>query len=52
MTSMQRIDTKTEDAVRRFLARIGDRYGVAGVIVYGSRVRGGHPRLPTADLDG
>lgn len=52
MTSMHRIDTKTEDALRLFLARIGNRYDVAGVIVYGSRARGGHLGLPTADLDG
>jgi predicted nucleotidyltransferase len=44
-----RIDHDTEEAVRRFLALIADRYDVAGAIVFGSRARGTH--RPNSDAD-
>lgn len=43
------IDRDTEEAVRRFLALIADRYDMAGAIVYGSRARGTH--RPDSDAD-
>ncbi|MDZ7787431.1 MAG: nucleotidyltransferase domain-containing protein [Halofilum sp. (in: g-proteobacteria)] len=46
---MDRLDSETETAVRRFLALIADRYDVAGAIVYGSRARGAH--RPDSDAD-
>ena len=46
---MNRIDQETENAVRRFLALIAPKYDMAGVIVYGSRVRGTH--RPDSDAD-
>lgn len=46
---MNRIDSETEEAVRRFVARIAERYDTAGVIVYGSRARGTH--RPDTDAD-
>lgn len=46
---MKRIDRDTEQAVRRFLALIADRYDTAGAIVYGSRARGSHK--PDSDAD-
>ncbi|WP_018952657.1 nucleotidyltransferase domain-containing protein [Thioalkalivibrio sulfidiphilus] len=46
---MKRIDRDTEQAVRRFLALIADRYDTAGAIVYGSRARGTHK--PDSDAD-
>jgi predicted nucleotidyltransferase len=46
---MNRIDHDTEEAVRRFLALIADRYDMAGAIVYGSRTRGTH--RPDSDAD-
>jgi uncharacterized protein len=47
--SMNRIDHDTEEAVRRFLTLIADRYDMAGAIVYGSRARGTH--RPDSDAD-
>lgn len=44
-----RVDRDTEEAVRRFLALIADRYDMAGAIIYGSRVRGTH--RPDSDAD-
>lgn len=46
---MTRIDHDTEEAVRRFLSLIADRYDVAGAILYGSRARGTH--RPDSDAD-
>lgn len=46
---MTRIDTATEEAVRRFLTVISSRYDLAGAIVYGSRARGTH--RPDSDAD-
>ncbi len=45
-----RIDHGTEEAVRRFLAVIADRYDMAGAILYGSRARGTHRPDSDADL--
>lgn len=46
---MNRMDHGTEEAVRRFLFLIADRYDVAGAILYGSRARGTH--RPDSDAD-
>ncbi len=46
---MNRIDHDTEEAIRRFLALIANRYDMAGAIVYGSRARGTH--RPDSDAD-
>jgi predicted nucleotidyltransferase len=46
---MNRIDDDTEEAVRRFLALIANRYDMAEAIVYGSRARGTH--RPDSDAD-
>ncbi len=46
---MNRLDSDTEHAVRRFLALIAGRYDMAGAIVYGSRARGTH--RPDSDAD-
>jgi uncharacterized protein len=43
------IDPGTEDAVRRFLSRIADRYDMAGALLYGSRARGSY--RPDSDAD-
>lgn len=45
-----RVDRSTEEAVRRFLAAIADRYDTAGAILYGSRARGTHRPDSDADL--
>lgn len=45
-----RVDHSTEEAVRRFLAVIADRYDMAGAILYGSRARGTHRPDSDADL--
>jgi len=47
---MKSIDHDTEAAVRRFLALIGDRYDVAGAILYGSRANGTHHNESDADV--
>lgn len=44
-----RLDRDTEQAVRRFLTLLADRYDMAGAIVYGSRARGTH--RPDSDVD-
>jgi predicted nucleotidyltransferase len=44
------IDPGTEDAVKRFLSRIADRYDMAGAFLYGSRARGTHRPDSDADL--
>lgn len=49
MDQLGRIDHATEQAVRRFLARIAGQYDMAGAIVYGSRARGTH--RPDSDAD-
>ncbi len=51
MTAMNssRIDHDTEEAFRRFLRRIADRYDMAGAILFGSRARGTH--RPDSDAD-
>lgn len=49
MGQIDRIDHNTEEAVRRFLALIANRYDMAGAIVYGSRARGTH--RPDSDAD-
>lgn len=46
---MKHIDKETETAVRRFLSLIGDRYDIAGAVVYGSRARASH--RPDSDAD-
>jgi len=46
---MKALDLATEDAVRRFVAKIGDRYDTAGIFVFGSRARGRH--RPDSDAD-
>ncbi len=46
----QQIDRDTEEAVRRFLALLGDRYSMAGAIVFGSRARGTHSSDSDADV--
>lgn len=50
MTPFKTLDLDTEDAVRRFLARIADRYDMAGAILYGSRARGTHRADSDADV--
>ena len=47
---MNRIDHDTEEAVRRFLSLIRERYDVAGAILYGSRARGTHDHESDADV--
>ena len=47
---MNRIDTNTKEAVRRFLTLIENRYDIAGVILYGSRARGTNNLDSDADL--
>ena len=47
---MKSIDPITEETVRRFLALIGERYDVAGAILYGSRARGTHDHESDADV--
>jgi predicted nucleotidyltransferase len=49
MGKISQIDRSTEEAVRRFLALISERYDMAGAIVYGSRARGTH--RPDSDAD-
>jgi predicted nucleotidyltransferase len=44
-----KVDRATEEAVRRFLAVIAERYAMAGAILYGSRARGTH--RPDSDAD-
>jgi predicted nucleotidyltransferase len=46
---MKRIDPITEEAIRRFLELIRERYDVAGAILYGSRARGTYD--PDSDAD-
>ena len=46
---MHHTDPRTEDAVRRFLVGIADRYDLAGAILFGSRARGTH--RPDSDAD-
>jgi len=46
---MDRIDHDAEEAVRRFLSLLANRYDVAGAILYGSRARGTH--RPDSDAD-
>lgn len=43
------LDRNTEEAVRRFLARLANRYDMAGAVLYGSRARGTH--RPDSDAD-
>jgi predicted nucleotidyltransferase len=47
---MKSIDPVTEEAVRRFLELIRERYDVAGAILYGSRARGTHGKDSDADV--
>jgi len=47
---MDRIDNNTEEAIRRFLVLIRERYDVVGAILYGSRARGTHDRESDADV--
>lgn len=47
--AVNRLDRHTEQAVRRFLTLLADRYDMAGAIVYGSRARGTH--RPDSDVD-
>lgn len=50
MTPSKILDRDTEEAVQRFLARIADRYDLAGAILYGSRARGTHRLDSDADV--
>lgn len=43
------IDFETENASRQFLARIAERYELAGALLFGSRARGTHQ--PDSDAD-
>ncbi len=47
---MRRLDQDTEQAVRRFIALIADRYEIAETIVYGSRARGIYRADSDADI--
>jgi predicted nucleotidyltransferase len=47
--AVNRLDRDTEQAIRRFLALLADRYDMAAAIVYGSRARGTH--RPDSDAD-
>jgi len=47
---MKHIDKNTDDAIRRFLVLITERYDVAGAILYGSRARGTHNNESDADV--
>ena len=47
---MTGIDPQTERAVRVFLARIAQRYPLAGARLYGSRARATHDSNSDADL--
>jgi predicted nucleotidyltransferase len=40
----------SENAIRRFIQLISDRYDIASVIVYGSRARGTHREYSDADV--
>jgi predicted nucleotidyltransferase len=44
-----RIDRETAHALQCFLAKIADRFDLAGAILYGSRARGTH--RPDSDAD-
>lgn len=46
---VNRIDHDTQEAARRFLSLISNRYDAAGAIVFGSRARGTH--RPDSDAD-
>lgn len=46
---MKAIDPLTEEAVRRFVGLLSDRYEPEAAIVYGSRARGTH--RPDSDAD-
>ncbi len=46
---MRTIDPNTENAVRRFIARIPAEMGVEQIVLYGSRARGDH--RPDSDAD-
>lgn len=50
MSPHKALDHDTEEAVRRFLSLIADRYETAGAIVYGSRARGTHRSDSDADV--
>ncbi|WP_455233328.1 nucleotidyltransferase domain-containing protein [Geopseudomonas aromaticivorans] len=43
-------DPDTAAAVHRFLSLIGDRYDIAGAVLFGSRARGTHRPDSDADL--
>jgi predicted nucleotidyltransferase len=47
---MTHVDTNTEEAVRRFLELIRERYDIVGAILYGSRATGTHNNESDADL--
>ncbi len=44
------VDLNTEKAVRRFMAKLPGRFGLEGVILFGSRARGTHDANSDADL--
>jgi len=52
MSALQsrQIDFETEHASREFLARIANRYELAGALLFGSRARGTHQRDSDADI--
>lgn len=49
MGSLVDIDIHTEKAVRTFIAKVADRYDLAGIILFGSRARKSH--RPDSDAD-
>jgi len=50
MSSMKAIDSKTEEALRKFLARVPADIGVERAFLYGSRARGDYKVESDADL--
>lgn len=50
MSQRASIDSKTEAAVRRFLALIAGRFDATGAVLFGSRARGTHSQDSDADV--
>lgn len=50
MTPTSSLDPDTERAARAFLARVADRYDLAGAILFGSRARRNHRADSDADV--
>jgi predicted nucleotidyltransferase len=47
---MRALDPITEQAARRFLSVIGERFPVLGAVIYGSRARGDFETVSDADV--